>query len=383
MVANPQRAASPWMGMARRDMEAIAGWAAVTLGGALAVWMHNLGAFALAALLLTVFPAVQWRLRGSLAFTANTLLSACLVLALWAPFLPWLLVQSQRIEAHYWQQSFTFWVFTHGMKNLLFPLFPSDSFIAIIMAVCAVGVWAIYKARGYWAAHLVVGAFLFPVLFAALLSIALRPMFVPRTILWVTIPFYVLIAAGLAQAIRSAGLARIPLAILAAYPFIFSDWAYITRPPVKEPWREITAAISTNFSPKDTALVIPSSSSLPLIYYSRASGQGLNIVPLPAPYPAHGMDRKYPVGVADPAMKPGDEKRLLGYDCQSGAVWYVDCGATHFDPHGIIYSNLAGRCGLLWKWRWKNIVVFKFGKGAPEGRAGRDEALAGAAPENK
>ena len=376
MVENPARAALPWMGLKVRDRGAAGAWAALTLGGALAVWMHNMGALVLASLLVSVFPAVQWRLRGSLSFAANALLAACAILALWAPFLPSLALQSQRVVANFWLKKFTLGYFFNGIHNILFLLFPSWHFTALALALWLAGAWAAWKARGAMAAVLPVWMFLAPLAVSFVISWLIRPIFIYKTILWAAVPFYIMAAWGLERAAGGGALLRLPAAAALLFLHVYANYSYFVI-STKEPWREIAGKIAAESSPGDVVLAIPNSASVPLGFYTGKSGAPVRIVPLPVPYPARWMDRMYPVSPVDPAMKKGDEKLLQGYGCRPGAIWLVGWETKAFDPESVVVNFLTARCGPPARFRVKSIDVFRFGGGVRAGKAGPDALAPG------
>ena len=368
LAANPALAARPWFGAAKTvagwDIRPTAAWMALIFGCGLAVWSHNLGALLLITLLVVVFPTILWNVKGSLPFIVNTILAACAMVAIWSPFLPLLVIQTPTVKGHFWLKSISIGQFSHGMNHIFALHFPSWSFIYFVFALAVAGLWTLGRERGFLAAYSLGGLFVVPLLIIVGVSHFFTPLFLPRTFIWISMPFYVALAAGLNWANERFGGMRIPILAITAFCFLWGDYRYFTL-LTKEPWREMAIYLDKGGSSPNVALVISGSAAIPLNYYSRRLNLKLDVRPLPVLFPAPFLDRSYPWGVADPAIKSSDIGMVADLPCDTSTIWLVTRGGSIFDPESIIYNHLAGRCDLLEGHQRELIKIFRFGKKTP------------------
>ncbi len=258
LAMDPRRAALPW-----RDRRASRGdWAAYGFGtvaalNVLSVALFWVAAASLAALLIARSPGLDRR-----GFLRNWLAAHGIVAAL---SLPWfiamyVLADGQMANGLDWVPALTrerLWstlsvVYLHGISSLIsFQLFPSGVpwFGAVVVALAAAGVLALWRRRGGVLAALGFGAVLLPVSLAAISLV--HPVWMPRYVLWSAVPFFALTGVGVAvlpprlRVVAALGLGALAGWNLAPY--------YDTE--TKPRWDLAAADLRADLRPGDTVLV--------------------------------------------------------------------------------------------------------------------------------
>jgi len=362
LMANPGKAVEPLFGLKRNGEtagHAPWAWGALTFGMALTLWSHNLGFTLVVALLTTTLPALLWMNRARRSFMLNALFSGGVALALWSPFLPWYLRQAANVHTSFWAKPMSLEGVGSGF-NYVFFLFLDPFWIkTLMMAMAGAGLLAINRERGRLAAGALAGVIIIPFALEILLSLASRPIFVPRTLIWTSVPFYVAVGAGLAIKMRWA--IKAPLILLLTVGLAQGVWNRFHHQ--KEPWREMAQMVVEKAGTSDVVVAIPNSVAIPFSYYSSRLFPELKIIPLPAPFPAPGMDRPYPSGnVAEPGFTRADAASFDKMDCQSSSIWLVTRFRWLYDPELIAFEALSEKCDLIESGGYPALHIARFGK---------------------
>jgi hypothetical protein len=195
---------------------------------------------------------------------------------------------------------------------------------------------------------------LFPPLAAALLSQLGQPVFVPRTLVAVLAPAYILAALGLASL---SG--RRLLAVGGAGALILSiNLAETLVRPSLEPWDEVAATIRRDMRAGDQIWVYPNDTALPL---AQALGAAAQPQPIPAAFPALSAEGRRPAG--SPAVVAIDAAQAKRWSASQeaparGTVWLLVRNPGLFDPHGEVERALGQgrRPGTVRQWRDLRLV---------------------------
>ncbi len=183
-------------------------------------------------------------------------------------------------------------------------------------------------------------AALFAIPFLAELIVSvLRPVFLDRTLIWTTVPLFLILAAGIAQL-------RFRLLIIAAVGilgtnnlFSASDYFRFTQ---KEDWSTAAGYVARFAQKDDVVLFNATLVQIPFDYYFGAFEKLYSIQ-----VEKHGL----PVDMADsgnvePTMTTNDLPRLMSLLSGRNRVWLVYSHNWYTDPMGLIPQTLASKMTL-------------------------------------
>ncbi len=352
VLRHPRSAAMAPAPLARADPWTAAGFGAIALGMALTLWSHNLGVVSVG--LAGLFLAGWWALTGRPRFLfVNLALTAAVAGLLYAPNMPVLLAQSRALSGGFWIEApATLWelsrisVQIYGQPALPGP--GANKAAALTVALLALGVAGLRRAaRGEGGAATV--AFLLtmfagPWLTLVAFTYLVQPVLLPRTLIFVAPPALLTLAAipwaapGRLRA--AAGVALLAFAaagVLRPTGIFAGDRSY----------GDIVRLIAQSANPHAPVLVAPNSVALALDYYSGRLGAGLDLRPLPAPYPARGPRFSHPAGGGGVAgIDAGTVEALSGALGAAPVVWLVGRRLDLFDPGALLAGRLIadGRC---------------------------------------
>lgn len=332
-------------------------WVGLGLGTLLTLWLHFLGilqdAALFGALLLVAAPGAS---RGRWLRLGVT--SAAVLLA----YLPCLFMLLGRSGD--WSSGWVAWEpakFPGALLDL-YGLYEQTEIFTPIAArilfalLIAAGLRLIWRAGHRSLAGGLTLLILFPPFSAALISQLGQPVFVPRTLVAVLTPAYLVAAFALANmSVRAASISG----ALTAAILLVNLTETLARPSL-EPWDEVAATLEANVEPGDAIWVYPNDSALPL---ERALHRRAPIIAVPAPFPALDARGSRPAG--SPAVVAIDEATARDFAARnappSGAVWLVVRNAGLFDPRGEVVKGLAqGRkVGPSRHWRDIDLLMLR------------------------
>lgn len=166
-----------------------------------------------------------------------------------------------------------------------------------------------------------------------------RPIFLDRTLIWITIPMFLVLAAGIAQ-LRYRFLMILALGILGAN-YIFSDSDYF-RFVEKEDWNTAAGYVA-NFAEKDDLVLFNSNFVIvPFNYYFKTY-EDLYFIEVEK----HGVPLDlFEDGILEPKMTEDDIPELLSLIRGHDRVWLVYSHSDYTDPLGLIPKTLASQMKL-------------------------------------
>jgi len=316
------------------------GWWSFTIGSALALWFHNTAFVVVASVWAAVLAAGIARRRTDAALLRRLAGAGLVTALLYAPFLPSLVDQATRVAQGFWIARPDARALEDAVLFLSGSGYGYTGFTALVFsAVAALGLRSLDERGGRWLAVLLAVAALAPILLEFGISRIGRPIFLTRTLLYVMVPFLVLVAAGIAS-IRSLGARWLVGAIAAALLAGGLREYYTTR--TKEPWPRIAALVAARAGARDVVLTVPNYAAIPLRYYlpDRSLPRG-TLRPLPAEFPAVTAS-PIPTGVRGaPQMTGADLESARGTLAEARKVLLVARAGYLYDPDGLVIALLA------------------------------------------
>lgn len=241
-------------------------WVAYVAGTAVALLAHDTAVFlALAAngLMVGWWWAHRERLRGLMR---NWVLAQLAVLALWASWLPGFTRQVIDGGAYAWIPRATLRRVVGGAFAVYGgPLrgWPRLLEAVVIVALGALGLWS-WRRERRWIAFVVVVGLTAPL--GELIVSSWRPIFLPRTLIWVAVPAHVAVAAGLRSLRPRAALVAALAAVVA-----LSGWGlevyYFHND--REAWDRVAAYVGRGLKRGDAIVFSEDFLRIPFDYYYR------------------------------------------------------------------------------------------------------------------
>lgn len=327
--------------LARRDgvRDVLAPAAVLAASTGATFWMHDTGVVVALGIWAGLAATLLVNTRGPHGRQALVLGAAGLgAVAVFAPFLPLLALQlSHFTGTAFWLRAkpedlaAAWYLVTGG----------SDSTLACFGALMLVGLVVAWK-RGRPQALYVVVVLLLPLATVLAISFLVKPIFIDRLFEWMT-PLAMMAAAIGAVVALSSRAWRIGLVAVAVGLSLKSTyWLYAWQ---REDWRGIVQAIERQARPGDTVVVVPNELSVPLAYYGRGPAFP-EVVYLPGPFPALGLQREYVANLGAPRIAPEDIATLRARLAGHGRVWYVARLADLYDPNDSVRREIAAHHAL-------------------------------------
>jgi hypothetical protein len=276
-------------------------------------------------------PLTPPSLRSWLGSQAATLL-------LWSPWFTAFVTQARGVYDEFWIPKPTLVIVTMAVGAFFGAHLPVNVGLigAITVAFAVLLALGAFYLRGNPALlALLLTAFVVP--FAGELLISLRrPIFYDRTLIYVTIPLYLLLAAGILQLrVRTLMLGAL-VALVAINGLSLRE--YYTNFE-KEQWREAAAAVASELQPNDLLLFNATWVQIPFDFYFRDAG--LTVEERGAPVDL--FDR----GILEPKMAESDVPRLEELVRGRERVWLIYSHNWYTDPKGIVPRVLGAELELL------------------------------------
>ena len=180
-------------------------------------------------------------------------------------------------------------------------------------------------------------AALFAIPVAGELIVSLRrPIFIDRTLIWITIPLFLLLAAGVAQ-LRYRPVMIVALGILATnYLFSVGDYFRFWQ---KEDWSTPAGYVANFAEQGDLVLFNSNFVIIPFDYYFDEYEELYSIDVVKQGVP---LDL-FTSGVLEPQMTEDDIPQLLSTIAGHDRVWLVYSHDAYTDPDGLIPQTLAAQ----------------------------------------
>jgi hypothetical protein len=280
----------------------------------------------------------------------NWLIAQALVLLLWSPWSVPFAIQAGGVYREFWiprpsAGTILALIGTFLGTHLLGSVFWATVAAALLLPIAALGGISL---RRQPAVLVFLLTFLLTPIAGELLVSLRRPIFYDRTLIWASIPFYLLSAAGLARlrlglshCERSRALPALTLisalALLVAVNGLSLHGYYVDFQ--KEGWREAATYVTGQAKTGDLVLFNATWVQIPFDYYFQGTRRGVS----ERGAPANLFDR----GVLEPKMTAGDLPRLYGLIQDRDRVWLVYSHNWYTDPEGLIPPALDQELTLL------------------------------------
>ncbi|MCX7891539.1 MAG: glycosyltransferase family 39 protein [Burkholderiales bacterium] len=312
------------------------GWIAVVVGGALALWSNNVAALLLAAIAIAAAAMFVFD-RGARPLLRPAFVAAAAVALLWAPYIPTLAEQAGGVAADFWIPPPSWWRLANELRFAIgFWTFPP---LGPLLALWTLGLVALWW-RGDRREAAVLAAV--PVLTIALniaVSLALRPVFIARTLIGIAPAFYVALGAAVAT-LERRWLRGLALAALVGAQLSVVQNLYVDHPR-KEPWNDIARAAAAAAGPDGIVLVASNQEALPLGHALAMAGLTVPVRGVPADFPAIGLAARYPSGKCTPSIEGQDLSAVRDAVRGRPAVVFITRRNNVYDPHRDVEIMLA------------------------------------------
>jgi len=262
------------------------------------------------------------------------------IFLLWSPWLVPFIRQISRVNQEFWLPKPTWEAFTQTLRALLNASAPTQASQFMTWTLCAVLCFGlVYYRKKLSIFSFLAALFVIPVLGELIVSLH-RPIFLDRTLIWITIPMFLVLAAGIAQ-LRFRLLMIVVLGILATnYLFSIGDYFRFWQ---KEDW-STAAGYVANFAEKDDLVLLNSNFVvIPFDFYFKEYEDLYSIQVVKQGIPLDLFES----GILEPRMKESDIPRLISLLRGQDRVWLVYSHDDITDPMGLIPQTLASQMNLI------------------------------------
>jgi len=273
------------------------------------------------------FQAPAWR---------NWVMAQIGVFLLWSPWLVFFIKQAGAVDRRFWIPEPTW----DGVLQVLRAFLNASAPLPAMQSAVIWGLYALVLGlgvvhfRGKWSRFvLLVVLFAVPFLGELLVSMR-RPIFYDRTLIWTTIPLFLLLAAGVAQFRRQFAMIVV-LGMLGTIN-LFSAGDYY-RFYQKEDWSTPAGYVANFAENGDLVLFNSNFVIIPFDYYFEPYAELYSIQVQKQGVP---LDL-FADGVLEPAMTENDIPRLLSLLHGHDRVWLVYSHNSYTDPTGLVPQTLA------------------------------------------
>lgn len=351
MVEPPRTGWRAWVYRHRwspiQSIETDLAWITFIVFSALTLLTHNTAVFFPAATNVFVIGLMLYqRLKKSDSLPAfqapsiaNWVKAQIGIFILWSPWLLAFIQQVRRVDQEFWIPKPTGDIVIKTLRALLNASAPGQISQIMTWILCAVLCLGLVYYRKKFSMFLFLAALFFvPVLGELIVSLR-RPIFYDRTLIWITIPLCLLLAAGIVQ-LRFRALMIVVLGVLATN--YLSSTGDIYRFAQKEDWYTAAGYVA-NFAQKDDLVLFNSNFVvIPFEYYFSKYEQQYSIQVIKQGVPLDLFNDE----VLEPRMKESDVPGLIAMLRGHNRVWLVYSHADITDPKGLIPQTLASHMKL-------------------------------------
>jgi mannosyltransferase len=261
------------------------------------------------------------------------------IFVLWIPWIFVFIKQASRVYQEFWLPKPDWEAVTQTLRALLNASAPSQISQVMTWMLCAVLCFGLMYYRKKLSLFLFLAAlFAIPVLGELIVSIR-RPIFYDRTLIWITIPLFLVLAAGIAQ-LKYPFLMVVVLGILGTN-YLFSDGDYY-RFVQKEDWRTAAGAVAGFAEKGDLVLFNSNFVEIPFNYYFKGYEEKQFIQ-----VEKHGIPLDlFESGILEPKMTESDIPGLVSLISGHNRVWLVYSHNDYTDPMGLVPQTLASQMKL-------------------------------------
>jgi hypothetical protein len=256
------------------------------------------------------------------------------IFLLWSPWLSFFIKQASAVYQRFWIPKPTWDAVIRVLRALLNASAPGQISQVMTWILCTVLCFGLVYYRRKLSIFLFLAAlFAIPFLGELIVSIR-RPIFIDRTLIWITIPLFLVLAAGIAQL-------RFRLLIIVVVGITSTNYLFSTgdiyRFVQKEDW-STAAGYVANFAQKDDLVLFNDALvQIPFDYYFTKYEDQYSIQVEKRGVPADMFDN----GILEPIMTTNDIPRLISLISGRKRVWLVYSHNSYTDPMGLVPQTLA------------------------------------------
>ncbi|MCP1117867.1 glycosyltransferase family 39 protein [Robbsia andropogonis] len=329
------------------------------LGGCagITLWLHNTSPVIIMANWLAMGVVIVFFGAGRrLPLLMAVIKPLLLALALWAPCIPILLEESRTVHSAFWAEV--------SPAMLSWPLTLSAGGRAAtipVLLLLVFGVVRLYQKGRTWATltvYAIIALFL-PMTLLFVVSYLFKPVFVTRTMAWMTTPVMVLVACGIGLMPGRAWRRHAILAVVVLLSLV-GVRAYFLMPT--EDLRKIEQTLVQQVRKDDLLLIYPNEVAVGINYYTHRFQDNLPAVQIPADYPALNMPRDYlSSNKGEPAVIPSDIPRIKAMMAGHETVWLARRTAVEKGHPDLVREALIAERGQPVKtWHFGSIDILRF-----------------------
>ncbi|MFQ6100879.1 MAG: glycosyltransferase family 39 protein [Anaerolineae bacterium] len=352
-------------------------WLDYVVFTAAALWTHNTAVFFLLTANLLILTLRLPCLRNTQYAIRHWLLAQLAVLPLWLPWLPAFLTQSATVYREFWLPAPT-WETVAGVVGAFvsdfLPLTGVGLYAVVMLFVGLALLGLVYFRRRPAHIMFLLVTLITPFVGEWLVSLR-RPIFYDRTLIWASLPLYLLLAAGVRQletrfSSLSGRVGRcfwgfrgrkamfcqsktwfiITLMVLAINSLSLHEYYVHFQ---KEEWDEAAALVAEQVEPDDLILFNATWTQIPFDYYFRRLYN--------RPVAEHGLPVDlFERGVLEPKVATDDLPRLRALVRGHERVWLVYSHDWYTDPQRLIPPALEAQLDLLDRREFHGLQVWLY-----------------------
>jgi hypothetical protein len=264
------------------------------------------------------------------------------ILLLWSPWISSFLKQASTVYQRFWIPEPTWDAVIRVFRSFLntsAPIPASQAMVIWILYVLVLCLGLVHYRKKASQFFFLAALFAIPFLGELIVSIW-RPIFLGRTLIWITIPLFLVLAAGVAQ-LRFRLLIIVVLGSLSTIN-MFSAGDYY-RFFQKEDWFSAAGYVAL-FAEKDDLVLFNSNFvEIPFNYYFETYEEGYSIQVKKRGVPLDLFDS----GILEPKMTTNDIPGLIVMLRGHNRAWLVYSHDSYTDPMGLIPQTLASQMKLI------------------------------------
>ncbi len=255
----------------------------------------------------------------------NWSLALAAAVLLWSPWLPGFVAQSRRVDNEFWIPAPTAGSILNHWRDLV-NAYGSGAIstvaLLLFIVLALLGCWQLRRKPLILALLLLL---LFVPFVGELVVSLRRPIFYTRTLIWTSIPLYVLVGAGLLQLRFRPLIAIGALAIVLLSSTALGNYY---RSGDREGWRDAAQWVAPQVQTGDMILFNAGWVQIPFDYYYQRFGPPVELRGAPADM--------FERGILEPIMARSDLPRLEQITSSKPRVWLVYSHNWYTDPQRLI-----------------------------------------------
>jgi mannosyltransferase len=312
-------------------------WLGYILGTAGVCYLHNTGFFFPLAVNIFVFGFILSRrfnkvegLRFSPPSIKNWIIAQLGAFLLWSPWIGPFIAQSRDLDQNFWIPMPTWEIILDTIRALLIDNLQYSGWLSFAwIPVVLLGILGlVYFCRQPVAIALLLTLFFTPILGQLLVSLRV-PIFYVRALIWVPVPFFLAMAAGILS-LRRRFLISAAVAMLVFFNFIGASNYF--NYAEKERWDQAAAYVAENVVKDDMIIFNAGWVQIPFDYYFDDYGIAVEKVGAPA--------TMFERGELEPIMQEADIPRLRTFLQNQERVWLVYSHQWYTDPKRLVLTTI-------------------------------------------